>query len=165
HEPASAAQHEPELQLRGRRVADHGAQGSGGFLRFRLYLGLPGTVLRAARPGAQRRAGPQFHPLHLRPFHHRGRSGLRRAEGAPGGGQAARTLPAVGYVQRGRRSDPGRMAGALRRRPARDSRGVAPWLTVTRSSTTTKTPATSASSTPKTRMWAPAWWARPPVAT
>ncbi len=53
-------------------------------------------------------------------------------------------------------------AGAL---TPKIQRGIPPWHTATRSSTTTKTRATSASSTPKTPTSAPAWSARRPAAT
>jgi cysteine desulfurase len=50
---ARAAQPEHQLCLCRRRVDDHGDQGSGGVVRLGLYLGQPGTVLRAARAGSR----------------------------------------------------------------------------------------------------------------
>ncbi len=48
---AGGRQPECELRLRGRRILDHGAERSGGFIRFRLYLGQSGTQLCAACAG------------------------------------------------------------------------------------------------------------------
>nr|GFC43238.1 cysteine desulfurase [Tanacetum cinerariifolium] len=53
HDRPRTAQPEPEFQLRRRRVADHGAQGPRGVVRFCVHFGFPGAVLRAARPGSQ----------------------------------------------------------------------------------------------------------------
>ena len=71
-----AAQPEPQLQFRRRRVADHGGQGHRGVLGLGLHLGVARAVVRAARAGALGRAGAQFDPLHARPLHHAGRSRL-----------------------------------------------------------------------------------------
>ena len=65
-----------ELQLRRRRVADHGDQGHRGVVRFGLHFGVAGAILCAARAGPQRRTRAQLDPLHLRPFHDRGRHRL-----------------------------------------------------------------------------------------
>uniref|UniRef100_A0A914YJA3 cysteine desulfurase n=1 Tax=Panagrolaimus superbus TaxID=310955 RepID=A0A914YJA3_9BILA len=48
-----------EVYLNGdlEHVADYGAERPRGFFRFRLYVSKPRTVLRAARAGAERRAG------------------------------------------------------------------------------------------------------------
>jgi hypothetical protein len=59
-----------------------------------------GTVLRAARPGPQRRTGAQLDPFHHRPLHHRRRHRLRHRTDEVQGRQAARTVAAVGHVQR-----------------------------------------------------------------
>jgi hypothetical protein len=72
-----AAQPEHELQLRRRRVADHGHQGPGRVVGFGLHLGQPGAQLRAARPGPQRRAGAQQPAHDHRPLHDRRRNRLR----------------------------------------------------------------------------------------
>ena len=74
---ARAAQPERLLQLRRRRVADHGRQGHRRVVGLGLHLGQPGAQLRAARAGPQRRAGA-LQPAHdHRPLHHRSRDRLR----------------------------------------------------------------------------------------
>ena len=66
------------LQLRRRRVADHGRQGHCGVVGLGLHLGQPRAQLRAARAGPQRRTGA-LEPAHDdRPLHDRRRDRLRR---------------------------------------------------------------------------------------
>jgi cysteine sulfinate desulfinase/cysteine desulfurase-like protein len=102
HRAARAAQPQCQLQLRRRRVADHGDQGHRGVERLGLHLGQPGAILRAARAGSFRRTGAQLDPLHPRPLHHRGGRRFHHQAAARQAGQAARTVAAVGNVQ-GRR--------------------------------------------------------------
>ena len=47
-----AAYRQSELQLHQRRIADHGDQGSGGFVRVGLHLGVDRAFVRATRAGA-----------------------------------------------------------------------------------------------------------------
>lgn len=85
HDRPGATQPQPQLQLCGRRVVDHGTQGPGSVIRFCLYLRIARAFLRVARIGAQRRTGAQLDSLHLRSFHHGGRSRLRSTEGQRSG--------------------------------------------------------------------------------
>ena len=76
HGASGAAQPQRELQLRRRRVADHGDQGHRGVVGLGVHVGFAGAVVRAARAGPQRRARAQLDPVHDRPLHDRGRRRL-----------------------------------------------------------------------------------------
>jgi nitrogen fixation NifU-like protein len=66
--------------------------------RIGLHLGQPRAKLCAARPGPQRRAGPQQPAHDHRPLDHRGRHRLCGRDHQAQRGQAARAEPAVGDV-------------------------------------------------------------------
>ena len=99
HGTPRAAQPQHLLQLRGRRVADHGHQGHRRVFGLGLHFGQPGTQLCPARPGPQRRAGAFLVAHDHRPFHDRRRNRLRSDDLEGSRGQAARTVPPVGHVQ------------------------------------------------------------------
>ena len=79
HGTARAAQPERQLQLRRRRVADHGDQGRRGVVGLGVHVGLARAVVRAARAGPQRRTRAQLDPLHRRPLHDRSRRSTTRS--------------------------------------------------------------------------------------
>src|SRR5690606_11579128 len=142
------------LRLRGGRRADDGAQGRRAFVRLGLHLGLARAFARAQGLRRGRRPGALLDPLRDRAVHHRGRGGLR---GGAGGGVGSPSPGHVTFVRNGEgryRSEVDRLDRPLIER-------TRTWPTATRSSTTTRTPATSGRSTRTIQTWGRASWARP----